>query len=290
MTEVRYNRPIWAGRNPLMNHPLPPTPLADVNLVLDHFSAQLQALLQRDLLGIYMVGSLALGDFSPRSSDIDFVVVTTTAITPDRLAALQHIHAQFAASDSAWAEKIEAIYVPPSALRHRAANSLHYPQIEKGTSLFLAPLEDGWVFQCLTIRDHSVTVIGPDPRPLVNTIETQELHAAAMMIVGQWMEQASHDPTWLPWLRKRGAHVFVVQTLCRLLYALASETVTSKPRAAEWAQKSCGEPWATFIEQSLVKQHRAGNITQNEENKTLAFLEFTCEQIQRSAALIQNAG
>ncbi|MBT3603591.1 MAG: hypothetical protein HOE48_02425 [Candidatus Latescibacteria bacterium] len=63
--------------------------------------------------------------------------------------------------------------------------------------------------------------------------------------------------------------------------------MASKPCATEWAQKSCGEPWATFIAQSLVKQHQQGTITQNEEHKTLAFLDFTREQIQRSAASIR---
>ena len=271
-----------------MNHRLAPTPFTDVNFVLDHFRSQLQALLDSELVGIYLVGSLALGDFNPRSSDIDFVVVTSTEIDPDRFTALQHVHAQFAASNSPWAEKIEAIYVPASALRHSATNTSHYPQIEKGTSLFLAPLEDGWVFQCLTIRDQSVSIIGPDSRTLVDPIETQELHAAATMIVGRWIQQAAHDPTWLLWLRQAEAQVFVVQTLCRLRYSLATGTVASKPRATEWARKNYGEPWASFIEQSLTKHHGSGNISQGEENTTLAFLTFILEEIQRSAAAIRS--
>ena len=92
-----------------MNHRLAPTPFTDVNFVLDHFRSQLQALLDSELMGIYLVGSLALGDFNPRSSDIDFVVVTSTEIDPDRFTALQHVHAQFAASNSPWAEKIEDV-------------------------------------------------------------------------------------------------------------------------------------------------------------------------------------
>lgn len=267
-----------------MDYRLYPTPFTDVNLVLDHFRSHLQALLGSDLVGIYLVGSLALGDFNPRSSDIDFIVVTSTAIAPEGFTALQHIHTQFAASHSPWAEKVEAIYVPASALRHSAADTSHYPQIEKGKSLSLAPLEDGWVFQCLTIRDHGMIVIGPNPRTLVDTIETQELCTAAKMIVGRWTEQALHDPTWLPWLRQPHAQAFVVQTLCRLQYTLATGTVASKRRATEWTQKTYGEPWATFIEQSLTNQHQIGTIAQCEEIKTLAFMEITSEQIQRSAA------
>ena len=58
-----------------MNHRLAPTPFTDVNFVLDHFRSQLQALLDSELVGIYLVGSLALGDFNPRSSDIDFAAM-----------------------------------------------------------------------------------------------------------------------------------------------------------------------------------------------------------------------
>ena len=277
-----------------MNHSPDPTPFADVNSVLDYFRSQLQAVLDGELLGIHLVGSLALGDFDPRSSDIDVVVVTSTEIDPDRFTALRHIHAQFAASNSPWAEKIEAIYVPASALRHSATGTSHYPQIEKGKSLSLAPLEDGWVFQCLTIRDHSVNILGPDLRTLVDPIETQELHDAATMIVSRWILQAAHDPTWLPWLRQAKAQAFVVQTLCRLRYSLATGTAASKLCATEWARKNYGEPWASFIEQSLTSLRGSGNISQGEENTTLAFLEFVAEEIQRSAAAIrsrtQNAG
>jgi Domain of unknown function (DUF4111)/Nucleotidyltransferase domain len=268
---------------PCMSKLLSPTPFADVNAVLDHFLAHIQVLLGSHLQGIYLVGSLALGDFNPHSSDIDFVVVTDTAIGDDYFDALQAVHAQFAASNSLWASKIEAIYVPTLALRHAAPNALRYPQIEKGTSLFKAPLESGWVFQCLTIRDHGVVVVGSDPRTLVDPIHPQALHAAAAEIAGGWIEQAENDPTWLPWLRQRDAQTFVILTLCRLLYSLATGSVASKPRAAEWIQKKFGDRWARLIERSLAKQHETGSISQSEEDETLAFIQFTLEQSKRSA-------
>ena len=115
-----------------MNHRLAPTPFTDVNFVLDHFRSQLQALLDSELVGIYLVGSLALGDFNPRSSDIDFVVVTSTEIDPDRFTALQHVHAQFAASNSPWASFIEQ-----SLTKHHGSGNIS--QGEENTTLaFLA--------------------------------------------------------------------------------------------------------------------------------------------------------
>jgi hypothetical protein len=267
-----------------MNEPFAPTPFADVNLVLDHFRARIQALLGSHFIGMYLVGSLALGDFDPRSSDIDFVVGSDTDIEDDLFESLQDIHAKFAASSSAWAEKIEAIYIPSPALRHTTPNASHYPQIEKGTRLFKAPLESGWVFQCITLRDHGVVVAGPDPRTLVASIDPQAMHSAAAAIAALWLEQAEHDPTWLSWLRQRDAQTFVILTLCRLLYSLATGSVASKPRAAEWAKKELGEPWAMLIERTLAKQHQAGDIAQSEEDETLAFIQFTLEQGNHYAA------
>lgn len=267
-----------------MSKPFAPTPFADVNLVLNHFLGRIQALLGTHFQGMYLVGSLALGDFDPRSSDIDFVVVTDTHIGDDLCERLEDIHAQFAASSSPWADKIEAIYIPAPVLRHTAPDASRYPQIERGTRLFKAPLESGWVFQCISICDRGVVVAGPDPRTLVDYIHPQAMHSAAAEIAGSWLEQASTDPTWLPWLRQRDAQTFVILTLCRLLYSLATGSIASKPHAAEWAKKEFGQRWATLIERTFAKQHEAGNIAQSEEDETLAFIQFTLEQSQRSAA------
>ena len=59
-----------------MLEPLHPTPYAGVNAVLHHFLASIQAIVGSHFRGMYLSGSLALGDFDPRSSDIDFIVVT----------------------------------------------------------------------------------------------------------------------------------------------------------------------------------------------------------------------
>lgn len=87
---------------------LQPTPHADVNAVLRHFHTSLQAELADRLVGMYVSGSLALGDFVPDSSDIDFVVVTDGELSDEHVLTLQALHAQFDASGSPWATEVEA--------------------------------------------------------------------------------------------------------------------------------------------------------------------------------------
>lgn len=258
-----------------------PTPFRDVNFVLNEFLARIQTLLRKHFEGMYLVGSLALGDFDPLNSDIDFIVVTGTEIGDDLFDGLKDIHAQFAASTSPWAERIEAIYIPHSALSRSIPGASPYPQIEKGTQLFKAPLESGWVFQCISIRDRGVAIAGPEPHTLVGPISPDVLYSASANIVGTWIEQAENDPTWLPWVRQRSAQSFVVLTLCRLLYSMATGAVISKPRAADWAGKQLGERWARLIENARAGQHEVGTITQSEEDETLAFIRFVFAQSKR---------
>jgi len=76
-----------------MREPLYPTPYADVNEALRDLLARMQTILEGHFVGMYLSGSLALGDFDPRTSDIDFVVVTDAVLSDDLFSALQDMHA-----------------------------------------------------------------------------------------------------------------------------------------------------------------------------------------------------
>jgi len=261
-----------------MTERLYPTPYADVNEVLHDFLASIQALLGSRFLGMYVLGSLALGDFDPCTSDIDFIVITDTDIGDDLFPRLQDLHANFVLSSSPWAAKVEAVYVPQTTLRRPVPTSSRYPQVEKGRPLAREPLKSGWVFQCYTLREHGVVVAGPDPRTLVDPINPQDIPPAVAAISGLWLEQARHDPTWLDWLRPRGNQVFVILTLCRMLYSLHTGSVASKTVAAQWAQKELEPPWAALIARSLAGQDEFGEIPPADVDDTVAFIQYTLEQ------------
>jgi hypothetical protein len=263
-----------------VNQPEYPTPFADVNAAVEDLRVRIQSLLGRHFLGMYVVGSLALGDFDPSSSDLDFIVVTDTDLADTFVRGLRDLHARFAAGPSPWATKIEAVYIPQAVLRAGARAPGQYPQIEKGTALAPAALEHGWAFQCWTLRERGLAIAGPPPRMLVDPIPAREMRAAVAAIAGEWLDAARHDPTWLPWLRQRRHHAFVIQTLCRMLYSLATGEVTSKPRAIEWARQALGAPWAAFIKPSLATRHQAGTLTPGEVDGAIAFIHYTFERSQ----------
>lgn len=63
-----------------------------VRLVLDEYLGLVHEAVPGLLDGVYLQGSLALGTFNPRLSDIDFIAVTSRRRTPADIAGLRALH------------------------------------------------------------------------------------------------------------------------------------------------------------------------------------------------------
>ena len=257
------------------------TPYEQVNAVLQHFAERIRGILGGQFLGMYLYGSLALGDFDPYSSDIDFIVVTKDEMADELYTSLVEMHEQFEAGGSPWAARIEAAYIPQAALQHSAATQAVYPQVEKGTKLFKAPLEPGWAFQLYSLRERGVVLSGPEPRTICAPVDPGSMRRAAAAIAEDWQKRAGQEADWLKWVRRREAQSFVVLTLCRMLYSLESGDVASKPAAARWAKKALDPLWAPLIDGALAGQHAPGEASEREVEDTLAFIGCTVEKCQR---------
>ena len=231
--------------------PTGPTPYPDVNALLARLLADLRAALGAQLAGLYLYGSLSLGDFDPASSDVDFLVATRDQLPGETLAALAAMHARIADSDLPLAQKLEGSYIPLAALRrHDPADAVH-PTI--GLDWDFGPAEHGgnWVIERHIVREPGVTVWGPPPATLIDPVPPAALRAATRdALRGFWARQL-HGPDWL---RTRDYQAFAILTMCRALHLLATGAVASKPAAAAWARAEY-PAWAALIGRALVWRH-----------------------------------
>jgi Domain of unknown function (DUF4111)/Nucleotidyltransferase domain len=258
-----------------------PTPYAGVNAALRDLLAGVRAVLEAHFVGMYLTGSLALGDFNPHTSDIDLVIVTGGALPEDRVEALREMHSRFDAGDSPWAGKVEAVYISRDALRRAAPDDAMYPQVEQGRGFFVDQIESGWLVQCYILREHGVRLAGPDPRRLIDPLDLDAMRRAVLPIPVIWLGLAYHDPAWLEWLRERGNEAFVVLTLCRLLYTLGTGGVASKPEAARWAQQTLGGRWDGLLARSLSGQHETAPIPDSDLTETVVLIAYTVRQFRQ---------
>ena len=68
------------------------TQYPEINKLLDLLLSSAATVLGNQLVGMYLYGSLASGDFNPETSDIDFLVVTTSSLSDKNFAELESMH------------------------------------------------------------------------------------------------------------------------------------------------------------------------------------------------------
>ena len=140
-----------------------PTPYPEVNAVLVRLLAEVRATLGAEFVGLYLYGSLSWGDFDPASSDIDFLVVTATALPAETLPALAALHERLAADGGAWATKLEGSYIPQAALRRHDLAQVRHPSIGADWPFGVYTHGAEWVLQRHIVRERGVAVWGAAP-------------------------------------------------------------------------------------------------------------------------------
>lgn len=273
-----------------MHVPVPtrpePTPFPEVNAALRDLLSRILSILGDHCQGMYLDGSLALGDFSPCSSDIDYVVVTDSALSDALLAALRDMHAHFNAGSSPWATEVEALYVPRAHLHRCDAVGALFPRLERGANerLRLDDLGRSWAIHLYVLREHGIALAGPAIHDLIDPVDPDEIRGAMIEMMETWWGPMADDTR--PLLRQHiGYQTYAVLTMCRVLYSLTTGAVASKPVAARWARRELGGRWSACIDHALAwrKDHTApasaGDIA-----ATVALIRFTLARCRDVAA------
>jgi len=223
---------------------LSPTSDPQANQLLRDLRAGAQAALADAFVGMYLYGSLALGDFNPRSSDIDFLVATTAEVTEVQLTALQALHMRLAAEPTKWALELEGSYIPLSALRRYRPPDTHHPHIDRGSpDLRIEQHDTDWIVQRFSLREHGVTLAGPAPQTLIDPISSDELRQAVCDLLWWWELQLSDTSR----VEAPAYQVYTILSMCRIRYTLQHGDILSKPAAARWAQRELDPRWAGLI-------------------------------------------
>jgi Domain of unknown function (DUF4111) len=224
-----------------------PTAWVEVNRAVERLLEGTRGVLGGRLVGLYLHGSLALGDFFPPASDIDFHAATAGTLGEPALERLGALHGRFKA-EGGWVARLEGVYLPPLALRRREPAGDRQPTVGSDWGFGLGRPGPTWVLDRWVTREHGVVVAGPDPRELIDPIGPSELRAAVRATLARHWALEGQD---VAWLRPRNYQAFAVLTICRNLYALERGELVSKPVAAAWARRRLEPPWSALVERAL---------------------------------------
>lgn len=220
--------------------------------MLDDLLPGIGAALADNLTGVYLRGSLALGDFDPVTSDIDFLAVTERPIGEAEFADLARLHARLAALPNQYADHLEGSYIPRAALKHFRPGERRHPTVGPDWTFQYGEHRDEWILERWIVRERGVILLGPNPKTFMHPITPNERCGAVRGCLRYWLHWVG-QPDGLQWLPPRDHQAFVVETMCRALCTLAQRgELPTKPRAVAWARETLPEPWRALVERSQI--------------------------------------
>lgn len=225
-----------------------PTIPTNIPTLLDALLLGVQQTLGRNLVGLYLRGSLAMGDFDPLASDVDFFAVTEYLLTEAEFNDLASMHDTLAQLPNPYAEHFEGAYIPRTSVR-RFTLGERLPTLFRQEHLRWYEHDYNWVLERRVVREHGLTLCGPAPATLIDPVSTDELREAVRLRMPEWLRWANQpgDPDWQLHL---GQKAYVIETMCRALCTLATGTLPSKPQAVTWALATLPETWRSTVERS----------------------------------------
>lgn len=179
------------------------------------------------LLGLYVFGSLAIGDFDPVRSDLDLLAVLPSRVTDDELARLHDLHADLVRAHPDWTDRIETAYFPLDVLRAFPTRG-EVVRISPGEPLHRVTTSPHWLLDLYTVQEKGLVLHGPSAAELLPPISRAEFVAAARANLRDW-------PGWLTESRTEGFQSYAVLAVCRNLHAVVEGIQVSKPYGARWA-------------------------------------------------------
>src|SRR5215211_5046701 len=157
-----------------MDGGIPRLPESAVDAVVGAIRQAIVAVTGSSLVGLYLFGSLATGDFEPDVSDIDLLVVLAHAPRGRLAPRLHRMHADLAQANPAWDDRIEVIYIST----HGLATCRTYPTtiavISPGEPFHLVKAGRDWILNWYPARQRGVRLLGPPITKLIPPIPTGE--------------------------------------------------------------------------------------------------------------------
>ena len=203
--------------------------------------------------GLYLIGSIALGEFRPHTSDIDFVAVTAKQPDAATIVKLTRAHNRLR---KVWPRPFfDGRYVTWKDLARDPR------QIGPGPYSYQGRLHSGGCGECdpitwHTIKNHGIRCRGPETNELNIWSDPQSLRSWTL---------SNFDSYWRPLLqRARGfpdpwnitaftsyGTVWIVLGVCRLHYTLATGEIVSKEQAGCYGLKTFPDKWHRVLNEAL---------------------------------------
>jgi hypothetical protein len=227
-----------------MSTEVPPS----VQQVLDEYIALVHDALPDLLAGMYLHGSLSLGAFDPRLSDIDFITITNRRCTATDIEALRVIHqtllqrypqAQLEGSYLQWHDlgRFEDTIPPHPHIHDGILRASGYHDINAVT---------WWI-----LKHRGIAVVGPPAERLNIQVDWDDLIAKMHHNMNTYWASFTTDPQRMAWLLTDDGIQWAVLGVLRQFYTFRERAITSKTGAGIYGLGHTPRQWHRLIQEAI---------------------------------------
>lgn len=256
-----------------------PTPYLELNDVLGALLARLEESLGTKLIGIYLQGSFALGDFDEHS-DVDFIVVLKSELSSREIDDLQRIHSDVYELGPEWAKHIEGSYFPIHILKDFSRTDEELWYLDNGARSLIRSDHCNTLLVRWIVRESGVRLMGPPVAELIEAIPAGSLRREMYDVLITWGKEILDDPN--KW-SNRFYQGFIVLNYARMLHDIHRGRPGTKREGAEWAKQTLDPCWSDLIDRAWsTRPDPARQVKEpadaDEYQETLAFLRYAMEK------------
>lgn len=252
-------------------HAFPPT----VQPFLDRIVQGMRTILADNLIGIYLHGSLAMGEFNPRMSDVDFLVVACEPLDLPAKQALVSFTLELAPDAPPKGIEFSVVllrytrdFVYPTPFEFHAS-PYWYERLRTGELDLMAQREDPDLAAHFVITKARGACLYGEPIDVVfGDVPEAAYWSSIYGDAESILKNISADP------------VYGVLNLCRVLAYQRDRLSTSKREGGRWALENLDSPFHPLIRQALAasQSDAPSGFTWNNADLT-AFADFARERL-----------
>ena len=231
-------------------------------------------ILEENLVGIYLWGSLTYGAFDERCSDADCIVVTGRAIDEREFSALE-IWFEKLLEQNPWAGKLDMRFVIDNEFLDKTSTccGYHFGKLIRHGS-------DANPIIWVNIKQSGITLWGKPAAEIAPEVTREVLNDALLLELEYLKEDLASnagDKSDLAFFHNS----YAVLTACRIYYTARHNELVSKDAAAAWTLENVPARWHPII--NAAKENRLagkGLKTAKLENDSMKFVCFIENEVK----------
>lgn len=274
---------------PLHLENIPSVHYPELPSVLSEFVAGVENELAENLVGAYLVGSLATGDFD-LDSDVDFLVVTKDELTDEAVRSLQAMHVRIHGLGCYPAQHLEGSYISLGLLYQSevvGVQPLWY--LDNGSKTLERSVHDNKWHVRWVLRERGIALVGPTGMSLLGPIPVEAMRAEVVATIHRVADDfAAEIDRPLTFYNSRFGQSFTVLSCCRRLQTLQTGTVQSKLAGMKWAKQTLDPAWAGLIQRAWEEREGVRHCVKIRQladpralRETLEFIRYAVRESER---------